>query len=49
MGDIYDITTYQPKKSVGYMLNRVRVEMLAALDRELVTDKRLAPLEMAAE
>ncbi len=48
MGDIYDITTYQPKKSVGYMLNRVRVEMLAALDRELATDKRLAPLEISS-
>lgn len=48
MGDIYDITTYQPKKSVGYMLNRVRVEMLAALDRELVADQRLAPLEISS-
>jgi len=48
MGDIYDITTYQPKKSVGYLLNRVRVEMLAALDRELTVDKRLAPLEISS-
>jgi len=30
------------------MLSRVRVEMLAAIDRELATDKRLAPLEMSA-
>jgi DNA-binding MarR family transcriptional regulator len=48
MGDIYDITTYQPKKSVGYLLNRVRVGMLAALDRELMADKRLAPLEISS-
>ncbi len=48
MGDIYDIATYQPKKSVGYMLSRVRVEMLAALDRELSADKRLAPLEISS-
>jgi DNA-binding MarR family transcriptional regulator len=48
MGDIYDLATYQPKKSVGYMLNRVRVEMLAALDSELVADKRLAPLEITS-
>lgn len=48
MGDIYDIATYQPKKSVGYLLNRVRVEMLAALDRELAGDKRLAPLEISS-
>jgi DNA-binding MarR family transcriptional regulator len=48
MGDIYDIATYQPKKSVGYLLSRVRVEMLAALDRELSADKRLAPLEISS-
>jgi DNA-binding MarR family transcriptional regulator len=48
MGDIYDIATYQPKKSVGYLLNRVRVEMLAALDRELGADKHLAPLDLSA-
>ena len=48
MGDIYDIATYQPKKSVGYMLSRVRVEMLAALDRELSADKRLAPLGISS-
>jgi DNA-binding MarR family transcriptional regulator len=48
MGDIYDIATYQPKKSVGYLLTRVRVEMLAAVDRELATDRRLAPLEISS-
>jgi len=29
-------------------VSRVKVEMLAALDRELAQDKRLAPLEMSA-
>jgi DNA-binding MarR family transcriptional regulator len=48
MGDIYDITTYQPKKSVGYLLSRVRVEMLATLDRELADDKRVGPLEISS-
>ena len=48
MGDIYDVATYQPKKSIGALLSRVRVEMLAALDKELSTDKRLAPLELSA-
>ena len=48
MGDIYDSTTYQPRKSVGYLLSRVRVEMLTALDRELEADRRLAPLELSA-
>ena len=48
MGDTYDVATYQPKKSLGSLLSRVRVEMLAALDRELSADKRLAPLELSA-
>ncbi|MBV8341827.1 MAG: MarR family transcriptional regulator [Gammaproteobacteria bacterium] len=48
MGDIYDSTSYQPGRSIGAMLSRVKVEMLAAMDRELAADKRLAPLEMTA-
>jgi len=48
MSDIYDLATYQPKKSVGALLSRVRVEMLAALDHDLSADRRLAPLELSA-
>ena len=48
MGDIYDSTSYQPRKSIGSLLSRVRVEMLAALDAELAADRRLAPLELSA-
>jgi DNA-binding MarR family transcriptional regulator len=48
MGDIYDLTTYHPKKSVGYLLSRVRVEMLATLDRELAGDRRVGPLEISS-
>ena len=48
MGDIYDSNSYQPGKSIGALLSRVRVEMLAAIDRELAADKRLAPLEISA-
>jgi DNA-binding MarR family transcriptional regulator len=48
LGDIYDSTTYQPRKGVGYLLSRVRVEMLMALDRELEADRRLAPLGLSA-
>ena len=48
MSDIYDSASYQPSKSIGAMLSRVKAEMLAALDRELAADKRLAPLEMSA-
>lgn len=48
MGNIYDSTNYQPGKTLGALLGRVRVEMLAALDAELSADKRLAPLELSA-
>jgi MarR family transcriptional regulator, multiple antibiotic resistance protein MarR len=48
LGDIYDSTNYQPGKSVGALLGRVRVAMLAALDEELAGDRRLAPLELSA-
>ena len=48
MGDIYDTTNYQPCRSLGALLSRVKVEWLAALDRELAMDKRLAALEISA-
>jgi DNA-binding MarR family transcriptional regulator len=48
MGDIYDSASYQPRKAIGALLTRVKVEMLAALDGELAADKRLAPLELSA-
>jgi DNA-binding MarR family transcriptional regulator len=48
MADIYDSETYQPRKGVGYLLNRVRSELLAALDRELSVDRRLAPLGLSS-
>ena len=48
MGDIYDSGTYQPLTGLGALLTRVKVEMLAAIDRELAADKRLAPLELSA-
>ena len=32
LGDIYESATYQPSKSIGAMLSRVRAEMLAALE-----------------
>jgi DNA-binding MarR family transcriptional regulator len=48
MGDIYDSASYQPRKAIGALLTRVKVEMLAALDGELAVDKRLAPLELSA-
>jgi DNA-binding MarR family transcriptional regulator len=48
LGDIYDSATYQPCKSIGALISRVKAESLMALDRELGLDKRLAPLELSA-
>jgi DNA-binding MarR family transcriptional regulator len=48
MADIYDIESYQPRKGVGYLINRVRSEMLAAIDRELGVDRRLGPLGLSS-
>ena len=33
--EIYDVKTFQPGTSVGYLVNRVRAELLAAIDTEL--------------
>jgi DNA-binding MarR family transcriptional regulator len=35
VGDIYDPKTIQPSTSIGYLLNRVRAELLYAIDQEL--------------
>lgn len=48
MADVYDIETYQPRKGVGHLLNRVRTEMLLALDKALAADPELAPLGLSA-
>jgi DNA-binding MarR family transcriptional regulator len=48
LSEIYDSSSYQPRKGVGSLLNRVRTELLGALDRELASDKRLAPLDISA-
>lgn len=46
--DIYDAKTYEPRKSVGHMLNRVRTAMFAALDAALTGDADLAKFEVSA-
>jgi DNA-binding MarR family transcriptional regulator len=48
MGTIYDVKSFEPRKAVGYLINRVRADMLAALDRELAQDAELAALEVTA-
>jgi DNA-binding MarR family transcriptional regulator len=48
MGDIYDSQTYEPRKAVGHLLHRVRMEILAAVDRELAADEELGPMEVSS-
>jgi DNA-binding MarR family transcriptional regulator len=48
LGDIYDSSNYQPGKSIGALLGRIKVAMMAALDEDLAADRRLAPLELSA-
>ena len=48
MADVYDIETYQPRKGVGHLLNRVRTEMLTALDKALEGDPELLQLEISS-
>ena len=46
--EIYDANTYEPRKSVGHLMNRVRTAMFAALDAELGADTDLARFEVSA-
>jgi MarR family transcriptional regulator, multiple antibiotic resistance protein MarR len=46
--EIYDAKTYEPRKSVGHLLNRVRTAIFAALDAELAADVDLARFEVSA-
>jgi DNA-binding MarR family transcriptional regulator len=48
LADVYDIDSYQPRKGVGHLLNRVRTEMLAALDAALEADPELSKLEISS-
>jgi DNA-binding MarR family transcriptional regulator len=34
-GEIYDASSFQPSRSIGYLVNRVRTELLAAIDNAL--------------
>jgi len=48
LSEIYDIETYEPRRGVGYLINRVKAEMLAVVDRELAADDQLGPLEVSS-
>ncbi len=48
MSDIYDSETYEPRKGIGHMLNRVRGELLAAIDRAMAADEQLSSMELSS-
>jgi MarR family transcriptional regulator, multiple antibiotic resistance protein MarR len=48
LADIYDIESYQPRKGVGHLLNRVRTELLSSLDKALEADPELLKLEISS-
>lgn len=48
MNAIYNVEQYDAPKTVGYLVNRARSEIFAALDLELSQDAELAPLEISA-
>jgi DNA-binding MarR family transcriptional regulator len=48
MPDIYDAKTYEPRKSVGHLMNRVRTAMFAALDQEFSSEPELAQMEVSS-
>ena len=44
LANIYDVESYDPGQSIAHLMGRVRVEMLAALDRKLSADPQLSKL-----
>jgi len=46
--EVYELDNYQPRKGVGHLLNRVRTEMLSALDKALEADTELSALEISS-
>ncbi len=48
MADIYDNETYEPRRGVGYLMHRVRTEMLSGMDKEFAGDEELAAMEVSS-
>jgi MarR family transcriptional regulator, multiple antibiotic resistance protein MarR len=44
MAEIYGADDFGPQKGVGYQLQRVRLAILASIDRQFATDEQLAAL-----
>ena len=45
--EVYDTESYEPRKAVGYLVNRLREEMGAALERRFAASPKLAALELS--
>lgn len=45
--EVYDAESYEPRKAVGYLVNRLREEMGASLERRFAEHPELAGLELS--
>lgn len=45
--EVYEAGSYEPRSAVGYLVNRVREEMGAALERRFAENPQLADLELS--
>jgi DNA-binding MarR family transcriptional regulator len=48
LADVYSLATYEPRRSLGNLIGRVRAQLLAQIDAELLRDEFLGPLEVTA-
>jgi DNA-binding MarR family transcriptional regulator len=48
LANIYESESYEPSRSVCHLMGQVRTELLAALDRELTTDRHVADIGVTA-
>ena len=47
LSEVYDAESYEPRKAVGYLVNRLREEMGASLERRFAAHPELAALELS--
>jgi DNA-binding MarR family transcriptional regulator len=48
LAHVYSLDTYEPRRGIGHLIGRVRAQLLAAMDAELMRDEFLGPLEVTA-
>ena len=46
--NIYDVDTYEPRESIGYLTTRLKIELLAALERGLAAEPYLSSMGVTA-